>query len=309
MSARAVVIMNPTNGAILYARDPHRRLPPASTTKVLTTLIALERLNPNDRVAVSSGAANTVPSRIGLRAGEALTVQDLLYGIMLKSGNDAAEVIAETIGGSVAGFAHLMNERARQIGARNTQFRNPHGLPDEAHYSSAYDLAVIFEYAMRNPAFAEIVRTRNAALRIETPRDETRDWRMVTVHNSNRLLASYEGAQGGKTGYTRAAKRCFVGEVRRGHTRLIVAVLGSNQLWSDVVALLDYGFSLYEQPQTLIASSLVRDIQREQARRAHGRNVAADPDFGATGRVWDRTLRSIEQARPGASGDRDDGLF
>jgi D-alanyl-D-alanine carboxypeptidase len=253
ISARAAVVVSPDNGRLLYAKSPHRRLPPASTTKVLTTLLALESLDLNGKVTVSRSAANTEPSRIGFKPGERLYVQDLLYAIMLKSGNDAAEVAAESVGGSVFGFARLMNAKARQLGASNSQFRNPHGLPDDAHYSTAYDLALIFSHAMGNPVFAEIVRTRKAALRIESS-VQPDQWRLVRVNNTNRLLASYRGASGGKTGYTRKAKRCFVGEAQRGPVRLVVAVLGSNRRWSDVKKLFEYGFSRYQQERPTIAS-------------------------------------------------------
>ncbi|MEZ5583409.1 MAG: D-alanyl-D-alanine carboxypeptidase [Candidatus Competibacteraceae bacterium] len=159
ITARAAVLMNADSGEILFAKQPHTQLPPASTTKVLTALIALERLNLQDRISVSARAAAVEPSRIGLQPGEVLYAQDLLYGLLLKSGNDAAEVIAEAVGGSVAGFANLMNDRAWQLGARRSRFQNPHGLPNEAHYSTAYDLALIFRQAMANPLFADIVRT------------------------------------------------------------------------------------------------------------------------------------------------------
>ncbi len=174
--------------------------------------------------------------------------QDLLYGLMLKSGNDAAETLAEAAGGSVYQFAELMNAKAWQIGARNSHFTNPHGLPDDDHYSTAYDLALIFRQAMNHPLFAEIVRTRSAALRIESGRGLYGDWRMVPVVSHNRLLASYEGARGGKTGFTLKARRCFVGEVDRGGVRLIVAILNSpnsGTLWQDARNLLDYGFARY----------------------------------------------------------------
>jgi len=246
IAARAAVLMNPVTGEIIFAKAPHRRLPPASTTKVLTTLLALEHLNLNARVPVSPGAANTVPSRIGLRPGEKLYVQDLLYGVMLKSGNDAAEVVAEAVGGSVSGFARMMTAKARLLGAVNSNFKNPHGLPHSQHYSTAYDLALIFRQAMRDPVFAEIVRTRAASLRIENSRESASGWRLKPVRNSNRLLASYWGARGGKTGYTRAARRCFVGEAQRGQQRLIVVVLGSpnkRTIWNDVRLLFDYGFA------------------------------------------------------------------
>jgi D-alanyl-D-alanine carboxypeptidase len=248
VAARAAVLMNPVTGEILFAKDPHLRLPPASTTKVLTALVVLERLNPNSQVLVSPQAASAPPSRIGLHAGEAASTQDLLYGLLLKSGNDAAETLAEAAGGSVYGFSNLMNAKAWQIGARNSHFMNPHGLPDEDHYSTAYDLALIFRHAMYYPMFADIVRTRSASLRIESSQGPYSDSRLVPVQNHNRLLASYEGARGGKTGFTLKARRCFVGEVDRGGVRLIVAILNSptsGTLWQDARTLLDYGFARY----------------------------------------------------------------
>jgi D-alanyl-D-alanine carboxypeptidase len=248
IAARSAVLMNAASGEIVFAKEPHLRLPPASTTKVLTALVTLERLDLNARLWVSSQAASAPPSRIGLRAGEATTTQDLLYGLLLKSGNDAAETLAEAGGGSVPGFARLMNARAWQIGARGSHFMNPHGLPDDDHFSTAYDLALIFRQAMNHPMFADIVRTRSAALRIESSQGLYGDWRMVPVVNHNRLLATYEGARGGKTGFTLKARRCFVGEVDRGGVRLIVSILNSpnsGALWQDARTLLDFGFARY----------------------------------------------------------------
>jgi D-alanyl-D-alanine carboxypeptidase (penicillin-binding protein 5/6) len=248
IAARSAVLMNPATGEILFAKEPHLRLPPASTTKVLTALVVLEHLDPNTRLSVSPQAASASPSRIGLRAGETAAAQDLLYGLLLKSGNDAAETLAEGAGGSINGFAELMNARAGQIGAHESHFMNPHGLPNDDHFTTAYDLALIFRQAMNHPMFADIVRTRSAALRIESGQGAFDDWRMVPVNNHNRLLASYEGARGGKTGFTLKARRCFVGEVDRGGVRLIVAILNSpnsGTLWQDARTLLDYGFARY----------------------------------------------------------------
>ena len=248
IAARSAVLMNPATGEILFAKEPRLRLPPASTTKVLTALVVLERLDPNTRLPVSPQAASASPSRIGLRAGEAATTQDLLYGLLLKSGNDAAETLAEGAGGSIYGFSELMNAKAEQIGAHDSHFMNPHGLPNDEHYTTAYDLALIFRQAMNHPMFVDIVRTRSAALRIESWRSSFDDWRMVPVLNHNRLLVSYEGARGGKTGFTLKARRCFVGEVERGGIRLIVAILNSpnsGTLWQDARVLLDYGFTHY----------------------------------------------------------------
>ena len=246
VAARAAVLMNADTGEILFAKEPHLRLPPASTTKVLTALLTMERLDPNSRVQASPQAASTAPSRIGLRAGETASTQDLLYGLLLKSGNDAAETLAEAAGGSVYGFADLMNAKAWQIGARDSHFMNPHGLPDEEHYSTAYDMALIFRHAMNYAMFSDIVRTRSATLRIDSGQGPYGDSRLVQVVNHNRLLSSYEGTRGGKTGFTLKARRCFVGEVDRGGTRLIVSVMNSpnsGTLWQDARTLLDYGFA------------------------------------------------------------------
>lgn len=248
VAARSAVLMNAMTGEILFAKEPNLRLPPASTTKVLTALVALDRLDPNARLPVSAQAASVAPSRIGLRAGEMVTMQDLMYGLLLKSGNDAAETLAEAAGGSVYQFAGLMNAKAWQIGARNSHFTNPHGLPDDDHYSTAYDLALVFRWAMHYPLFSDIVRTRTAALRIESGSGSYGDWRMVPVHSTNRLLASYEGTRGGKTGFTFKARHCFVGEVDRGGIPLIVAIFNSpsrGTLWQDARNLLDYGFARY----------------------------------------------------------------
>lgn len=247
VAARSAVLMNAATGEIIFAKEPHLRLPPASTTKVLTALLALEHLNLDSSVQVSPQAASAPPSRIGLRAGETVSANDLLYGLMLKSGNDAAEALAEAAGGSIYGFANLMNTRAWEIGAHASHFMNPHGLPNEDHYTTAHDLALIFRHAMKNPSFADIVRTRNAALRIDSGRAGWYgDGRLISVHNTNRLLESYAGTLGGKTGFTLKARRCFVGEVDRGGTRLIVSILNSpnsGTLWQDARTLLDYGFA------------------------------------------------------------------
>lgn len=248
INARAAVLLNPATGEILYAKEPHLRLPPASTTKVLTALVVLERLDLNAWVSVSPQAASAAPSRIGLHAGEAASAQDLLYGLLLKSGNDAAEALAEAAGGSVPDFANLMNARAWRLGARDSHFMNPHGLPNDDHYATAYDLALIFSQAMNHPVFAEMVRTHSAALRVESGQGFYSGGRLIPVRSHNRLLDSYEGARGGKTGFTLKARRCFVGEVDRGGVRLIVAILNSpnsGTLWQDARNLFDYGFARY----------------------------------------------------------------
>jgi D-alanyl-D-alanine carboxypeptidase len=264
VTARAAVLLNADTGQILYAKNPHFRLPPASTTKVLTTLITLERLDLNTSVVVSENAALAPPSKLGLQPGEVVSARDLLYGIMLKSGNDASTAMAEAIGGSVENFAAIMNTRARQFGARHTHFRNPHGLPDDEHYSTAYDLAVIFRQAMNNPRFAEITGTKTSSVAIRSA--GLVKAKLVHVRNHNQLLGTYDGMLGGKTGYTRAAKRCFVGEAERGSTRLIVAVLGSEDIWYDTQKLLEHGFERSGERTLPIAYTVSADRTATPAR-------------------------------------------
>ncbi|MCC7221907.1 MAG: D-alanyl-D-alanine carboxypeptidase [Candidatus Contendobacter sp.] len=270
VAARAAVLMNPATGEILFAKEPHLRLPPASTTKVLTALVVMDRLDPNARVRVSPQAAGAPPSRVGLHPGDAALTQDLLYGLLLKSGNDAAETLAEAAGGSIPGFAELMNAKALQVGARNSHFMNPHGLPNDDHYSTAYDLALIFRQAIHYPLFSDIIATHSAALRIESGQGAYDNARLVPVVSHNRLLASYEGSRGGKTGFTFKARHCFVGEVDRGGIPLIVAVLNSpsrGALWQDARTLLDYGFAHYglAPPPPVLPEPMLRMARTESS--------------------------------------------
>lgn len=275
ITAKAAILLDADTGQVLYAREPHLPLPPASTTKVLTALIALERLNPNAMLPVSPSAAEAPPSRVGLRPGDRISANDALYGLLLKSGNDTAEVVAESIGGSVPGFARLMNARARQLGALDSHFANPHGLPNDEHQSTAYDLAVIFRYAMLNPQFERIVQTQNQILQVERASAQGRA-QPVMVATHNRLLGTYDGAMGGKTGYTVKAKRCYVGETERGNHRLIVAVLGSSALWEDSRKLFDYGFARYGLATPPQAAPIpVRVTAPARAVKASTRSVAA----------------------------------
>lgn len=260
LSARAAILMDAESGEVLYAKDPQRRLAPASTTKILTALLILERLDPNRKVMVSPTAVDVVPSKVGLEPGELLYVQDLLYGLLLKSGNDTAQVLAEAAGGSQAGFAELMNQKARSLGAHDSHFVNPHGLTAPGHYSTAYDLALIFRQALANPLFAELVQTRNATLRVEDAIQGGLRW--IRVSSSNRLLKSYYGARGGKTGFTNAAQLCFVGAAERNGRRLIAVVLGSPSSaarWADTEALFDYGFT-QQRPAIAVTDKRLRAL-------------------------------------------------
>lgn len=247
LTARAAVLMDAATGKLLYEKEPDLRLPPASTTKIATAIVALESGKDLNRKFVVSKEATRVPaSKLYLRPGQSLTIDELLYGIMLASANDASMVLAEGIGGSVEQFAEMMTRKAHQIGATNTHFTNPHGLTAPDHYSTARDLATLFRYAMRNPTFREIVQTKFSAVSTTAMVKKRLVPRRISVRNHNRLLWGYDGALGGKTGYTLAAQKCFVGAVQRNGTTLIIAILGARDQWGDTKRLLEYGFDHFE---------------------------------------------------------------
>ncbi len=222
----------------------------------MTAIVVLESGKKGTDILRVSKAATRVPSsKLNLRAGQTMTVDDLLYGLLLSSANDAAVVLAEGIGGSVAHFAEMMNLKARQIGALHTHFMNPHGLTAPDHYTTARDLELIFNYAMKNARFREIVQTKTSRVRtIFTGKRKRIRARQIALRNHNRLLWNFAGAIGGKTGYTYAALKCFVGGVSRDGNTLIVAILGSRDLWGDTRRLLQYGF---ENHETLTLASTV----------------------------------------------------
>jgi D-alanyl-D-alanine carboxypeptidase (penicillin-binding protein 5/6) len=247
LTARAAILIDAASGKILYQREPDLRLPPASTTKITTTILTLESGHKLSEFLTVSKAATRVPaSKLYLRPGQKLTIEDLLYGVMLSSANDASNVLAEGIGGSVEQFAEMMTKKAHLIGAANTHFANPHGLTAPDHYSTARDLVTIFQYAMKNPTFRAIVQTKISAVNSSTMVRKKVVPRRISVRNHNRLLWNFEGALGGKTGYTHAAQKCFVGAVQRNGATLVIAILGSRNLWGDTRQLLEYGFDNYE---------------------------------------------------------------
>lgn len=231
--------MNANTGEVLYQRNANRTLPPASTTKVLTALLALESGKLDDYLPVSKAASQVSSLKLGLYPGQTMSVDDLLYSALLYSANDASVVLAEGFGETVGGFTARMTRRARKIGALNSRFKNPHGLTEVGHYSTARDMALIFNEAMKNEHFRTIVRTKLKWVKLITARKRVKK---LPVKNKNRLLWNFDGAIGGKTGYTRAARRCFVGAAKRDGVSLVVSILGSRSLWRDARSLLEYGF-------------------------------------------------------------------
>ncbi len=238
VEAEAAVLMVAGTQRILYAINPDAIMYPASTTKIITALTALEKGKAESVVTISGSAAVCDGSSLELKPGDRLRLRDLLYGMMLVSGNDAAEAVAEHIAGSVPAFVALMNAKAQQLGAANTHFSNPHGLPDPAnHYTTAKDLAVITSQALQNPEFRKIVATRDYAVPLLNRPP-------LQISNTNKLLKSYPGADGVKTGYTEAAGDCLVASARRGSVTLVVVLLNDDERWTDASNLLDYGFAV-----------------------------------------------------------------
>jgi D-alanyl-D-alanine carboxypeptidase (penicillin-binding protein 5/6) len=236
ITATAAVLMDARTGQVLYERAPRLRWPPASTTKILTAILVREHLPLDREVPISTRAsAQRSGSAIGLEAGERWRVRDLLYALLLNSANDAAVALAEAASGSVEAFARLMNAKARALGARDSHFVVPHGLYHPDHYSTAYDLALIARYALRDPVLAEIFRTQRWTL--NRPGGGVR-----VLENRNRLLRIYPGADGVKTGWITQSGQCLVASATRGNWQLIAAVLNSSDIYADASRLLDYGF-------------------------------------------------------------------
>ncbi|MDA8235268.1 MAG: D-alanyl-D-alanine carboxypeptidase [Clostridia bacterium] len=254
---KAAILIDARTGAVLYEKQIHQPLPPASTTKILTVLVALEKGNLKQKVRTSKAATLEDGSSIWLLEGEEMTLEDLLYAVLLNSANDASLVVAETIGGSKEGFARMMNEKARQLGAKNSNFLNPNGLPEEGHYTTAYDLALITKGALDNPKFREIAATKVR----EIPRQQPAALNRLINHN--KLLWSYEGANGVKTGYTVEAQQCLVASASRGDREFISVVLGSQgqNIWSDSIKLLDYGFNNFKIMPLIKVGERVTEVE------------------------------------------------
>ena len=252
--ARSAVLMEAETGRVLYESNAHEALPMASTTKIMTALLALEKGNLQDTVVAGPNAYGVPGTSIYLEMGEKLTLEDMLYGLMLASGNDAAVAIAEHIGGSVDRFCRMMTAKAEEIGCENTVFSTPHGLPAQGHHTTAWDLALIAREAMKNPVFREIVATERASL----PWQNHAYNRVLT--NKNKLLSTYPGALGVKTGYTRAAGRCLVFAAEREGLRLIGVVLNCPDWFEEATALLDQGFAQWQMVTAFSRGEAVRQV-------------------------------------------------
>lgn len=261
LTARSALLLDQATGRILYSKNAHEKLPMASTTKIMTAILAMESGKMSDIVTVSERAVNIGGSSIYLEVGEKKTLEELVWGLLLRSGNDAAVAIAEHLSGSVEKFAVEMTRRAAQLGARQTKFSNPHGLHQEEHYTTAYDLALLAAHAMTLPNFREMSVTREKKISWhDRPAGRL-------LRNQNKLLVMYEGAEGIKTGWTTPAGRCFAGATARDNWRLVGVVLNAPQMWEDMIKLFDFGYQHYrwhtviQAGQPLKSAAVVRGVR------------------------------------------------
>lgn len=236
LTARAAMAVDAQSGTVYFARNESQPLPPASTTKLLTAIIALRHTAPDELMRVSANAASMPPSKAYLRAGSVYSSRDLLHALLLRSANDASVVIAEHIGGSVPGFARIMNQTARALGATQSNFVTPNGLPSPGHVSTARDMAYIMRAALQTPGMRGVLSTRN-----EVIEPVSGGPRRIALRSTNRMLWRDDLSVIGKTGWTREAKRCFVGMASANGREVIIAILGSSNLWSDVELLSHFG--------------------------------------------------------------------
>lgn len=246
VSARSAIAVDAETFGIIFEKNADEKLPMASTTKIITAIAAIENANPDDIVTVSENAANTEGSSVWLEVGEKLSMMELLYALMLESGNDAAVAIAEHISGSEENFAKLMNETCKKAGAYNTNCVTPNGLDDDEHYTTARDLALISRYAMQSDVFREIVATQYKSIPWEG-----KEWDRA-LSNHNKLLKSYDGALGIKTGYTKKSGRCLVSAAKMGEFETIVVTLNAPDDWNDHKNLLDYSFERFGEKEKIL---------------------------------------------------------
>lgn len=241
INSRAYIILDRKSSTVILGKNHNQRKKMASTTKIMTSLVVIENCNLSDTVEISKKAGSTGGSRLGIKTGDKITVNDLLYGLMLCSGNDAAVALAEHVAGSINNFSELMNNKALELGLTNTHFITPHGLDADEHYTTAYELAILSNYALKNETFAKIVGTKEYTITINN--------NVKTIRNTNELLGNLNGVYGIKTGFTNGANRCLVTACKRGDMDIICVVLGADTKKfrsTDSIKLMEYAFSHFE---------------------------------------------------------------
>ena len=241
INSRSYVVLDRLTETVLVNKNENNKVKMASTTKIMTSIVVLENAKLGDMVEISKKAANTGGSRLGLHTGDKISILNLLYGLMLCSGNDAAVALAESVGGDINSFSDLMNKKAKELGLNNSHFESPHGLDSDEHYTTAYELALLTNYALQNKTFSDIVGTKNITIDINgVPK---------SIHNTNELLGNLNGVYGVKTGFTNGANRCLVTACKRGDLDIICVVLGADTKkfrTQDSIKLIEYTFNNYK---------------------------------------------------------------
>ena len=241
INSRYAIVLERQSKAVIYGKNEMTKTKMASTTKIMTAIIVIENTELSNIVEISSKAAGTGGSRLKIKKGDKISVKDLLYGLMLRSGNDAAVALAEYVGGSIEGFAVLMNKKADELSLYNTHFVTPHGLDSEEHYTTPYELAILTDYALNNDIFANIVKTKSCSISI--------NGYSRTINNTNELLGNLNGVYGVKTGFTNGAGRCLVTSIRRQELDVICVILGADtkkNRTTDSVKLIEYTFGNFK---------------------------------------------------------------
>ncbi len=252
--AQAYVLYCVENDTIILQNNAHDRMKPASTTKLMTTLLALESCEKSDVVVKFREEMISEGSSMYLKVGDSVHLSSLAVGMMMASGNDAANATALTVSSDFESFSRLMNERARQIGMENTNFVTPSGLDDDNHYTTAVDMAKLMTHCLKNERFCEITKSTSMTVDFLTPQ------KSVTYNNHNRLLSLYEYCIGGKTGYTKSAGRCLVSAAKKDGVTLIAVTFNAPSDWSDHIALYDYGFEHYKAVENFDNSTYKLDV-------------------------------------------------
>lgn len=297
ISAPSAILLDGQNHRVLFSKTPHQKRAPASTTKILTAILAVEHLNLNQVITIPAFAESIEPSKIHLRKGERYYVRDLVEATLISSANDAAEVLGWAVAGSQSKFSTMMTQKAHAIGAKRSRFVRGSGLPAKGQYSTAYDMALIVRYAQRYPFIVKTLKTKKTSI-------SSLGGRKIYLKNHNKMLWRDSREVIGKTGWTRKARHCFVGQIQSQGRKVFVALMGSQRLWRDLKALVDYQFgkkmSRVRENQKIWAAGDIKKIQA--ALRKSGYNPGEiDGKFGP------RTVGAVEQFQK-AHGLRVDGI-
>jgi D-alanyl-D-alanine carboxypeptidase (penicillin-binding protein 5/6) len=259
LNGTCFILMEAETGQILAENNGNMRMNPASTTKIMTAILALEKLPMDEKITASNNVLRVIGTRIYINSGETLTVEQLVNALLIHSANDAAIVLAEHMAGTVEKFGEMMTERAKELGAFNTTFKNPHGLTEDGHLTTAKDLAIIARHGMTIPKFREIVTTKSYSIPMNYLQGES-----MRIVNTNRLLSNFEGSTGIKTGYTYAARHTIVSSAVRDDMELIAVIFNSpsrNTLWNDASKLMEYGFENFEKVRLLGHQEIIDEVK------------------------------------------------